>query len=202
MPRSRIARHRRVRQYCPRARPPSHSCVNMGSGRWTGPGVGRVLQWTGSTAWRISVASTATPTRTGCAMGAGHEMYGGWQIGSMAASDYVKKARAVRDGHEAHRSSISYRLRSDGGASGTRSPSASPRSSTSTRSTSTRGGPDHTRRFPVAPGERAIRICSALIERVRYRAADRNPITSRSTNGTSGGERAATRTAWRRRGAL
>jgi len=26
--------------------------------------------------------------------GLGNEMYGGWQIGSLAASDYVKKARA------------------------------------------------------------------------------------------------------------
>jgi len=56
------------------------------------------------------------------------------------------------------------------------------------------GHPDHyTTVFQSHQAERAVRICEALIERVRHAQRIAHPFTSRSTNEMSGTARGATR---------
>ena len=69
-------------------------CVNMGSGT-----MDEAQAWveycngTGNTSWANLRRRTATEPHRVRYWGLGNEMYGGWQIGSLSAEDYVKKAR-------------------------------------------------------------------------------------------------------------
>ena len=106
-------------------------------------------------------------------------MYGRGRSGTRAPT-LRQEGPHLRPGHEADRSlHPAHRLRAQaGGASGTRSSCpASPSSWITTASTSTPGCADHYATvFQSHHAERAIRICAALIERVRHAQRLAHPI--------------------------
>jgi len=83
-------------EYCRAIEAEPYICVNMGSGT-----MDEAQAWveycngTGNTSWANLRRANghAEPYRVRY-WGLGNEMYGGWQIGNMNAHDYVKKARA------------------------------------------------------------------------------------------------------------
>src|SRR5206468_3741303 len=111
--------------------------------------------------------------------GLGNEMYGGWQIGNMNAHDYVKKARAFAMVMKRTDPSIELIGCGQNGWSEwdeiTLGGLAELIDFHSIHLYT--GGPDHYATvFQSHQAERAIRICSALIERVRHAQRIAHPI--------------------------
>src|SRR3989442_14540171 len=82
-------------EYCRRIGAEPYICVNMGTGS-----MDEAQAWveycngTGNTSWANLRRQHGHPEPHGVRYwGLGNEMYGGWQIGSLSAEDYVKKAR-------------------------------------------------------------------------------------------------------------
>ena len=85
-------------QYCRAIGAEPYICVNMGSGT-----MDEAQAWleycngTGNTYWANLRRQHGYPEPHRVHYwGLGNEMYGGWQIGSLSAEDYVKKAKASR----------------------------------------------------------------------------------------------------------
>ena len=156
-------------------------CVNMGSGT-----MDEAQAWVeycnggGNTSWaNLRRAHGYPDPHRVTYWGLGNEMYGSWQIGNMNAHDYVKKARAFA--MVMKRTDPSIQLVGCGqngwsewdeivlGGLADLIDFHSIHLYT--------GGPDHYATvFQSHQAERAIRICSALIERVRYAQRVAHPI--------------------------
>jgi alpha-N-arabinofuranosidase len=156
-------------------------CVNMGSGT-----MDEAQAWveycngTGDTSWANLRRQHGHPEPYRVRYwGLGNEMYGGWQIGNMNAHDYVKKARAFA--MVMKRTDPSIELIGCG------------QTGWSEWDEIVLGGlaelvdyhsihlytgcPDHYATvFQSHQAERAVRICAALIERVRYAQRIEHPI--------------------------
>jgi len=156
-------------------------CVNMGSGT-----MDEAQAWveycngTGNTSWANLRRQHGHPEPYRVRYwGLGNEMYGGWQIGNMNAHDYVKKARAFA--MVMKRTDPSIELIGCG------------QNGWSEWDEIAIGGlaefidyhsihlytgcPDHYATvFQSHQAERAVRICAALIERVRYAQRIAHPI--------------------------
>ena len=156
-------------------------CVNMGSGS-----MDEAQAWveycngTGNTSWANLRRQHGHPEPYRVRYwGLGNEMYGGWQIGNMNAHDYVKKARAFA--MVMKRTDLSIELIGCG------------QNGWSEWDEIAIGGlaefidyhsihlytgcPDHYATvFQSHQAERAVRICAALIERVRYAQRIAHPI--------------------------
>ena len=156
-------------------------CVNMGSGT-----MDEAQAWveycngTGNTSWANlrRAHGHAEPYRVRY-WGLGNEMYGGWQIGNLEARDYVKKARAFAMVMKRTDPSIQLigcgqngwsewdEVVLDGLAELVDFHSIHLYT----------GGPDHyTTVMQSHEAERAVRICAALIERVRHARQIAHPI--------------------------
>ncbi len=156
-------------------------CVNMGSGT-----MDEAQAWveycngTGNTSWANLRRQHGHPDPFRVRYwGLGNEMYGGWQIGNMNAHDYVKKARTFAMVMKRTDPSIQLIGCGHNGWSDwdeiTLSGLAEFVDFHSIHLYT--GGPDHYATvFQSHQAERAIRICSALIERVRYAQRIAHPI--------------------------
>src|SRR5947208_1784117 len=168
-------------EYCRAIEAEPYICVNMGSGT-----MDEAQAWveycngTGNTSWANLRRANghAEPYRVRY-WGLGNEMYGGWQIGNMNAHDYVKKARAFA--MVMKRTDLSIQLIGCGQngwsewdeitLNGLAEFIDFPSIHLYT------GGPDHYATvFQSHQAERAIRVCAALIERVRYAQRIAHPI--------------------------
>ncbi len=168
-------------EYCRAIEAEPYICVNMGSGT-----MDEAQAWveycngTGNTSWANLRRANghAEPYRVRY-WGLGNEMYGGWQIGNMSAHDYVKKARAFA--MVMKRTDPTIQLVGCGqngwsewdeivlGGLAELVDFHSIHLYTGTR--------DHyTTVFSSHQAERAIRICAALIERVRKLQGITHPI--------------------------
>src|SRR5947208_9734023 len=156
-------------------------CVNMGSGT-----MDEAQAWveycngSGNTSWANlrRQHGHAEPYRVRY-WALGNEMYGGWQIGNMNAHEYVKKARAFAMVMKRTDPSIQLIGCGQNGWSEwdeiTLSGLAEVIDFHSIHLYT--GGPDHYATvFQSHQAERAIRICAALIERVRYAQRIAHPI--------------------------
>src|SRR3989449_118745 len=156
-------------------------CVNMGSGT-----MDEAQAWveycngTGNTSWANLRRQHGHPDPYRVRYwGLGNEMYGGWQIGNMNAHDYVKKARAFAMVMKRTDPSIQLIGCGQNGWSEwdeiTLGGLAELIDFHSIHLYT--GGPDHYATvFQSHQAERAIRICSALIERVRHAQRIAHPI--------------------------
>src|SRR5438552_3692012 len=156
-------------------------CVNMGSGT-----MDEAQAWveycdgTGNTSWANLRRQHGHPDPYRVRYwGLGNEMYGGWQIGNMNAHDYVKKARAFAMVMKRTDPSIELIGCGQNGWSEwdeiTLGGLAELIDFHSIHLYT--GGPDHYATvFQSHQAERAIRICSALIERVRHAQRIAHPI--------------------------
>src|SRR2546422_118714 len=156
-------------------------CVNMGSGT-----MDEAKAWveycngTGNTSWANLRRQHGHPDPYRVRYwGLGNEMYGGWQIGNMNAHDYVKKARAFAMVMKRTDPSIQLIGCGQNGWSEwdeiTLGGLAELIDFHSIHLYT--GGPDHYATvFQSHQAERAIRICSALIERVRHAQRIAHPI--------------------------
>src|SRR2546425_5909979 len=168
-------------EYCRAIEAEPYICINMGSGTMD-EAQGRVeyCNGTGNTSWANLRRANghAEPYRVRY-WGVGNEMYGGWQIGNMSAHDYVKKARAFA--MVMKRTDPTIQLVGCGqngwsewdeivlGGLAELVDFHSIHLYTGTR--------DHyTTVFSSHQAERAIRICAALIERVRKLQGIAHPI--------------------------
>ena len=168
-------------EYCRAIEAEPYICINMGSGT-----MDEAQAWveycngTGNTSWANLRRANghAEPYRVRY-WGLGNEMYGGWQIGNMNAHDYVKKARAFA--MVMKRTDPTIQLVGCGqngwsewdeivlGGLAELVDFHSIHLYTGTR--------DHyTTVFSSHQAERAIRICAALIERVRKLQGITHPI--------------------------
>src|SRR5882672_2932632 len=168
-------------EYCREIGTEPFICVNMGSGT-----MDEAQAWveycngTGNTSWANLRRrhGYAEPYRVRY-WGLGNEMYGGWQIGNMTAHDYVKKARAFA--MVMKRTDPTIQLVGCGlngwsewdeivlGGLAELVDYHSIHLYT--------GSPDHySTVFQSHQAERAVRICAALIERVRYAQRIAHPI--------------------------
>ena len=168
-------------EYCRELGAEPFICVNMGSGT-----MDEAQAWveycngTGNTSWANLRREQGHPEPYRVRYwGLGNEMYGGWQIGNMSAHDYVKKARGFA--MVMKRTDPSIQLVGCGlnGWSEwdeiTLSGLAEFIDFHSIHLYT--GGPDHYATvFQSHQAERAIRICSALIERVRLAQRIAHPI--------------------------
>jgi alpha-L-arabinofuranosidase len=156
-------------------------CVNMGSGT-----MDEAQAWveycngTGDTSWANLRRAHGHPEPHRVRYwGLGNEMYGGWQIGSLEARDYVKRARAFAMVMKRTDPSIQLvgcgqngwsewdEVVLDGLAELVDFHSIHLYT----------GGPDHyTTVMQSHQAERAVRICAALIERVRHLRQIAHPI--------------------------
>jgi alpha-L-arabinofuranosidase len=156
-------------------------CVNMGSGT-----MDEAQAWveycngTGNTSWANLRRQHGHPEPYRVRYwGLGNEMYGAWQIGSMNAHDYVKKARAFALVMKRTDPSIELIGCGQNGWSEwdeiTLSGLAEFVDYHSIHLYT--GGPDHYATvFQSHQAERAVRICAALIERVRQAQRIAHPI--------------------------
>jgi alpha-L-arabinofuranosidase len=156
-------------------------CVNMGSGT-----MDEAQAWveycngTGNTSWANLRRQHGHPEPYRVRYwGLGNEMYGGWQIGNMNAHDYVKKARQFAMVMKRTDPSIELIGCGQNGwsewdeiALGGLAEFIDYHSIHLYT-----GGPDHYATvFSSHQAERAVRICAALIERVRYAQRIAHPI--------------------------
>ena len=168
-------------QYCRVIGAEPYICVNMGSGT-----MDEAQAWleycngTGKTHWANLRRRHGFPEPHRVRYwGLGNEMYGGWQIGSMSAQDYVKKARAFAMVMKRTDPSIQLVGCGQNGWSEwdeiTLNGLADLIDFHSIHLYT--GGPDHYATvFQSHQAERAIRICAVLIERVRYAQRIAHPI--------------------------
>src|SRR5437867_382731 len=168
-------------EYCRELRTEPFICVNMGSGT-----MDEAQAWveycngTGNTSWANLRRrhGYAEPYRVRY-WGLGNEMYGGWQIGNLNAHDYVKKARAFA--MEMKRTDPSIQLigcGQNGWSEWDEIVLSGLAELVDFHSIHLyTGTADHYATvFHSHQAERAIRICAALIERVRYAQRITHPV--------------------------
>jgi alpha-N-arabinofuranosidase len=168
--------------YCRALGAEPYICVNMGSGTFD-----EAQAWveycngTGNTYWANLRRANGRPEPYGVKLwGLGNEMYGAWQIGALEAQDYVKKARqfaAVMQHTDPSIELVSCgqwgfgewdRIVLEGMARMVRYHSLHIYT----------GAADFYRNvFMPHQMDRALRICEATIERVRYEQRIEHPIT-------------------------
>ena len=190
-------------EYCRELGTEPYICVNMGTGT-----MDEAQAWveycngTGNTHWANLRRTHGHPEPYSVRYwGLGNEMYGGWQIGSLNADDYVKKARAFAMVMKRTDPSIELIGCGQNGWSDwdeivLDGPGRS--SSTTTSIHLYTGSADHYATvFSAAPGR-----AGACASAPRSSSGSATPSGSRtrsaspSTSGTSGTARGATRTAW------
>jgi alpha-N-arabinofuranosidase len=156
-------------------------CVNMGSGT-----MDEAQAWveycngTGDTSWANLRRQHGHPAPYRVRYwGLGNEMYGGWQIGNMNAHDYVKKARAFAMVMKRTDPSVELIGCGQNGWSEWDEIALSGLAEFIDYHSIHlyTGAPDHYATvFQSHQAERAVRICAALIERVRYAQRIAHPI--------------------------
>ncbi|HYB40662.1 MAG TPA: alpha-L-arabinofuranosidase C-terminal domain-containing protein [Candidatus Methylomirabilis sp.] len=168
-------------EYCRLVGTEPFICVNMGSGTmdeaqaWVEYCNGR-----GNTSWANLRREHGYPEPHRVRYwGLGNEMYGGWQIGSLEARDYVKKARAFA--MVMKRTDPTIQLvgcGQNGWSEWDEVVLAGIAELVDFHSIHLyTGSPDHyTTVMQSHQAERAVRICAALIERVRYQQRIEHPI--------------------------
>src|SRR5439155_754552 len=168
-------------EYCRAIEAEPHICVNMGSGTMDeAQACVEYCNGTANTSWANLRRQHGHPDPYRVRYwGLGNEMYGGWQIGNMNAHDYVKKARAFAMVMKRTDPSIELIGCGQNGWSEwdeiTLGGLAELIDFHSIHLYT--GGPDHYATvFQSHQAERAIRICSALIERVRHAQRIAHPI--------------------------
>src|SRR6267142_638350 len=167
-------------EYCRRIGAAPYICVNMGTGT-----MDEAQAWveycngTGNTSWaKLRQHGHPEPHRVRY-WGLGNEMYGGWQIGSLGAEDYVKKARTFalvmkRTDPTIELIGCGHNGWSDWDAIVLEG--LAPVVDYHSIHLYT-GHPDHYANvFQSHQAERAVRICSALIEQVRLAQRIAHPI--------------------------
>ncbi len=168
-------------EYCRRIGAEPYICVNMGTGS-----MDEAQAWveycngTGNTSWANLRRQHGHPEPHGVRYwGLGNEMYGGWQIGSLSAEDYVKKARTFalvmkRTDPTIELIGCGHNGWSDWDAIVLEG--LAPIVDHHSIHLYT-GQPDHYANvFQSHQAERAVRICSALIEQVRLTQRIAHPI--------------------------
>ena len=168
-------------EYCRVIGAEPHICVNMGTGT-----MDEAQAWveycngTGNTSWANlrRAHGYAQPHRVRY-WGLGNELHGDWQIGSLSAEDYVKKARAFALVMKRTDPTIELIGCGHNGVSDwdeTVLRGLAPYVDHHSIHLYT-GHPDHyVNVFQSHQAERAIRICAALIERVRHTRRIAHPI--------------------------
>jgi len=156
-------------------------CVNMGSGT-----MDEAQAWveycngTGNTSWANLRRQHGHPEPYRVRYwGLGNEMYGGWQIGNLSAHDYVKRARAFAMVMKRTDPTIELiGCGQNGWSEWDEIVLAGTAELIDHHSIHLyTGGPDHYATvFSSHQAERAVRICAALIERVRYMQRIAHPI--------------------------
>src|SRR5499433_907374 len=168
-------------QYCRVLGSEPHICVNMGSGT-----MDEAQAWveyangTGNTSWATlrRAHGHAEPHRVRY-WGLGNEMYGGWQIGSLSAPDYVKKARAFALVMKRTDPTIELIGCGHNGWSDwdeTVLEGLSPLVDYHSIHLYTGQADHYANVFQAHQAERAVRVCAALIERVRHTQRITHPI--------------------------
>jgi alpha-L-arabinofuranosidase len=168
-------------EYCRAMGTEPYICVNMGSGTMDeAQGWVEYCNGTGDTYWANLRRANGHPEPYGVKLwGLGNEMYGSWQIGTLAAQDYVKKARQFAAVMKLTDPSIELvscgqwgfgdwdRVVLEGLAPLIRYHSVHIYT----------GSPDFDRNvYMPHQAERALRVCSGYIERVRYEQRISHPI--------------------------
>jgi len=158
-----------------------HICVNMGTGT-----MDEAQAWveycngTGNTSWANLRRQHGRPEPYRVRYwGLGNEMYGGWQIGSLSAEDYVKKAKTFALVMKRTDPSIELIGCGHNGVSDwdvTVIQGLAPLIDYYSIHLYT-GQPDHYANvFSAHQAERAVRLCGALLERVRHTQRIAHPI--------------------------
>jgi len=168
-------------EYCRRIGAEPYICVNMGTGTMDeAQGWVEYCNGTGHTSWANLRRQHGHPEPHRVRYwGLGNEMYGGWQIGSLSAQDYVKKARTFalvmkRTDPTIELIGCGHNGWSDWDAVVLEA--LAPVVDYHSIHLYT-GQPDHYANvFQSHQAERAIRICSALIEQVRLAQRIDHPI--------------------------
>ena len=168
-------------QYCRVLGTEPHICVNMGTGT-----MDEAQAWveycngTGNTSWANLRRTHGHPEPYRVRYwGLGNEMYGGWQIGSLSAEDYVKKAKTFALVMKRTDPSIELIGCGHNGVSDwdvTVIQGLAPVIDYYSIHLYT-GQPDHYANvFSAHQAERAVRLCGALLERVRHTQRIAHPI--------------------------
>ena len=168
-------------QYCRVLGTEPHICVNMGTGT-----MDEAQAWveycngTGNTSWANLRRQHGRPEPYRVRYwGLGNEMYGGWQIGSLSAEDYVKKAKTFALVMKRTDPSIELIGCGHNGVSDwdvTVIQGLAPLIDYYSIHLYT-GQPDHYANvFSAHQAERAVRLCGALLERVRHTQRIAHPI--------------------------
>ena len=169
-------------QYCRALGTEPYICVNMGSGT-----MDEAQAWveycngTGNTSWANLRRKHGHPDpyRVRC-WGLGNEMYGGWQIGSLSAEDYVKKARTFALVMKRTDPTIELIGCGHNGVSDwdvTVVQGLAPVMDYYSIHLYTGQADHYANVFQAHQAERAVRICAALIERVRHTQQIAHPIS-------------------------
>ena len=188
-------------QYCRAVGTEPHICVNMGTGT-----MDEAQAWveycngTGNTSWANLRRTHGHPEPYRVRYwGLGNEMHGGWQIGSLSAEDYVKKAKTFalvmrRTDPSIELIGCGHNRVSDWDV--TVIQGLAPVIDYYSIHLYT-GQPDHYANvFSAHQAERAVRLCGASSSGCATPSASPIPFTSPSTNGMSGIASGSTRIAW------
>jgi alpha-N-arabinofuranosidase len=169
-------------EYCRVIGAEPYICVNMGSGT-----MDEAQAWVeycngaGSTSWvNLRRAHGYTEPHRVRYWGLGNEMYGPWQIGHLSAEDYVKKARAFAMVMKRTDPTIQLVACGHNGWSDWDAvvlEGLAPIMDYYSIHLYTGAADHYATVFQSHQAERAIRICAALIERVRYAQRIAHPIT-------------------------
>jgi len=169
-------------QYCRVIGAEPYICVNMGSGT-----MDEAQAWleycngTGNTYWANLRRQHGYPEPHRVHYwGLGNEMYGGWQIGSLSAEDYVKKAKSFafvmkRTDHSIELIGCGHNGVSDWDV--TVLEGLAPLIDYHSIHLYTGQRDHYATVFQSHQAERAVRICAALIERVRHVQRIEHPIS-------------------------
>ncbi len=168
-------------QYCRTIDTDPYICVNMGSGTMDEAQAGvEYANGTGNTRWANLRRKNGHPDPYRVKYwGLGNEMYGGWQIGALEASDYVKKARSF--GMLMKRTDPSIQLVSCGQNGWNQwdeivLAGLAPFVDYHSLHLYTGHSDYYVNVFQPHQAERAVRICERMIERVRYEQQIAHPI--------------------------
>jgi alpha-L-arabinofuranosidase len=168
-------------QYCRAIGTEPYICVNMGSGT-----MDEAQAWveycngTGNTSWANLRRRHGHPEPHRVQYwGLGNEMYGGWQIGSLSAADYVKKAKTFALVMKRTDPSIELIGCGHDGVSDwdvTVVQGLAPVMDYYSIHLYTGQADHYANVFQAHQAERAVRVCAALIERVRHTQRISHPI--------------------------
>jgi alpha-N-arabinofuranosidase len=168
-------------QYCRAMGTEPYICVNMGTGT-----MDEAQAWveysngTGNTSWANLRRSHGHPEPYRVRYwGLGNEMYGGWQIGSLTAEDYIKKAKTFALVMKRTDPSIELIGCGHNGVSDwdvTVLQGLAPLIDYYSIHLYTGQADHYANVFQAHQAERAVRICAALIERIRHTQQIEHPI--------------------------